>query len=260
MKLHNPHQLSILVEAQATYYPNQISIFIPKQPFLRQPTAAPKTSTGYSDDLYTNNQETDLERSIRRTKKRITDYTLCNPFELFVTFTFKNNRQDIDEKRRQMANWLRNQRKRNGKFDYLIVPEFHKDGQSLHFHALFNSYCGTITKAINPKTDKQVIQGGKPVYTLPEYTLGFNNAKNIIATPEDQHKVARYIKKYIVKDMPMFNNRQRYWVSKGLKLPIVEDNPAKWYLHAKPDWEIDTDNGRILKFNIGSHSMLGVDP
>lgn len=262
MQLHNPHQPSIAIEAQATYYPHMVSVYIPKNPFYKLPETDSngKASGFYSDEdhEFISSSETNQERSIRRTQKRISDYVLCNLFELFVTFTFGEDRQNIDKKRQQMSDWLRNQRKRNGKFDYLIIPELHKDGESLHFHALFYGYLGLIEKAINPKTGELITQNKRPVYVLPEYTLGFTNAKAISSSAADQTRVACYIKKYITKDMPTFKNRQRYWASKNLRLPKIEYNPEKWYEVVKPDWEMETENGRILRFNAGSHPLIDI--
>lgn len=104
MKLHNNPQPSIAVEAQATYYSNMISVYIPKSPFYRKPSSDPtEQNSGRWLDEETTEGEADSERSLRRTKKKIGDYILCNSFELFVTFTFAKNRQDINQKRRQMS-------------------------------------------------------------------------------------------------------------------------------------------------------------
>lgn len=258
-ELNNPFQIPIMIEAQATYYPHMVSVFIPNTPLFRRPEIDPKAIRGtlvkLEDDAEATPSEPPQERSIRRTKKRISDYALCNSFSMFVTFTFANDRQNIDAKRQQMKNWLKNQRNRNGKFQYLLVPEFHKDKSSLHFHALFNNYPGKLERALNPNTNKPVIQKGKLIYVLPEYTLGFNNVKLIGQDYEDNSRVAAYIQKYIVKDMPVFKGRQRYWSSKGLALPRIEDNPQKWYELVKPDWQTRTPNGKILRFYHGTHPL-----
>lgn len=255
MSYNQNYQSSSTIFAIATYYPNKIRVFVPTMPFSREnkETDSATLDDFTSDELKDN---ANLERSLRRTKKSISDYVLCNPFELFITFTFAKNRQDVNEKRSQMANWLKNQRKRNGKFDYLIVPEFHKDKQSLHFHALFYGYCGKISQAINPKTNKPIVQKGQKIYTLPEYTLGFSNAKQIIQTEDSASRVAYYIKKYITKDMPTFFNKQRYWVSKGLKLPKVQYNPEAWFDYFKPSWELENEFGRLMDFNIGENPII----
>lgn len=256
MSSHNFNQSTRLVFARATFYPNKIRVFIPNVPFEVDSESDAVSRCPKSMDTANTTTDEDLERSIRRSKKRISDYVLCNPFELFVTFTFAKNRQDINEKRQQMSNWLKNQRKRNGKFDYLIVPELHHDQQSLHFHALFNGYCGKIQPAINPKNNKVVMQNEQIIYTLSEYTLGFNNAKRIAAIAESRVRIAQYIKKYITKDMPTFYNRQRYWASKDLKLPKIQNNPEPWYLCFVANWETENEFGKILEFNIGENPII----
>lgn len=247
---------SSTIFAKVTYYPHKVRVFIPTIPFSRSKDSSSSITIDDLNDDCENKNELNLERSLRRTKKRISDYILCNRFELFVTFTFAENRQDVNEKRRQMSDWLKNQRNRNGKFDYLIVPEFHKDKQSLHFHALFYGYCGSIAKSINLNTGKIVTQKGQPVYTLPEYTLGFSNAKRIILSDDSSSRLSHYVKKYITKDMPIFFNKQRYWASKGLKLPKIQYNPEPWFTCFKPDWEMENDFGRIMEFNIGNNPII----
>lgn len=256
MPSHNNYTKSSLVFARAIYYKTKVRVYIPNIPFqlngFEVNSSCRHSLTGPSSEANNDN----IERSLRRTRKKLSDYILCNTFELFITFTFATNRQDIEEKRRQMSNWLRNQRKCNGKFDYIIVPELHKDKQSLHFHALFNGYCGSIKQAINPKTELPLFNHGQPVYVLPEYTLGFNNAKRIVSDNDSQERVASYVRKYITKDTPLFYGKQRYWASKDLKLPIIQNNPEKWYLAYKPDWEIENEFGRILEFKVGNCPII----
>ena len=258
-KLHNPNQIPILVYAQATYYPDMVSIYIPKQPIVKHGSGyeEPVRASKYrlEDDLDALSDETNSERSVRRTKKIIRDYVLCNCFDMFATFTFKSDRQDIEKTRQKMMDWLKNQRNRNGRFRYLLIPEFHKDGQSLHFHALFGDYPGKIKKSINKETGKLIIVKGQQVYELTGYTLGFNNVKLIPNNSEDFSRVSSYIQKYITKDMPNFHGKQRYWASKGLLLPNVEDNPEKWYERVTPDWSKEFENGTLLRFNLNSHPL-----
>lgn len=258
-KLNNPFQQALLIEAQATYYPHMVSVYLPKQPILRRPTADPKRLRGavpkLEDDAEASTKETHYERSTRRTKKRISDYALCNAFDMFVTFTFRDDRTNNERTRQQMRDWLKNQRNRNGKFQYLLVPEFHKDGEALHFHALFNAYPGKLTRATHQATNRPILQKGKQIYTLNSYTLGFNNVKLLGQYDEDRSRVAAYIQKYITKDMPVFHGKQRYWASKGLLLPRVEDNPQEWYQYIEPDWQTETANGTILRFNHGTHPL-----
>ncbi len=153
--------------------------------------------------------------SIRRSKKELADLTLCNDFDLFVTFTFATHRQNITKCKTRMSKWLKNQKDLHGKFNYLIVPEFHKDGKSLHFHALINKFPGKLNFS-------GIVQNHSRVYNLPSYRIGFTNATHI----KDKSKLSNYIRKYITKDMPKFDGKKRYWCSTGLIRPIVTPNPT----------------------------------
>lgn len=239
-------EASYQVNAVATYYPDFTKVYVPNTPYhkLRPGLEAvnkKESSSGMPTD--------DSKRSLRRTKKTVRDYVLSNRFELFATFTFKDNRQDPDGCKMRMQNWLKNQNKRKGKFNYLIVPEFHKDKVSLHFHSLISGYNGKIEPAINPMTNKPIKQHGDQIYVFPSYTLGFNNVKVIEYSSDSQLKLARYISKYITKDMPLFANKNRYWTSHGLKLPRTEDNPADWYKIIMPERTFEIEHGKFLYFN-----------
>jgi len=170
-----------------------------------------KTSLALDDNLH---------RSLRRTKTTITDIVICNEFDLFVTFTFAKDRQNINRLKKQMSTWLKNQKRIVGSFSYLIVPEFHADRQSIHFHALFKDYQGKLTDSGHKINNRRS-------YNIPSYRLGFSSAVKI----DNIEKVGNYVQKYITKDMPNFNGKKRYWLSTGLKRPItlinseVIDNP-----------------------------------
>ena len=242
------------IKAIATYYPNHIKVYIPKSEFSilkkgLEMVGKNRTSTSSNE----NNDETNLERSLRRTRKAIKDYALCNDFELFATFTFANDRQNIERSKRKMANWLKNQSKRKGKFRYLVVPEFHKDGKSLHFHALLANYSGELKESRNAN-GRLIKKYGKQIFEIPSYTLGFNNIQKL--NKNDRMKTAFYITKYISKDMPIFSGRNRYWVSKNLKKPVREYNPDTWYKHIKPNRKYEIDFGVIAEYDRGSHPLI----
>lgn len=273
-KINNPYQESLLIEAQATYYPNMVQIFIPKQPIVRTIGNGKTNRSSFPADegleyvelskkfdeitrtlIMDPDTESYLERSLRRSKKRIGDYILCNDFDMFATFTINSDRQNNERSKKKVLGWLKNQRARNGKFRYLVVPEFHRDKVSLHFHALLGNYPGGIERAINPKTNKPLMQKGKATFRISGYTLGYTNVKLIGTKQEDKTRLSAYLKKYITKDMPVFEGKQRYWVSKGLALPSVEDNPEHWYKHVVPDWQCETPNGTLLRFDLNKNLL-----
>lgn len=243
------------VRARATYYADFIRVYVPKTPYEKLSPNLEPQSTVSSQAIVTEytektSNETDKERSIRRTKRAVKDYVLMNPFDMFATFTFRSDRYDIDKIKSKMANWLKSQQKRNGQFSYLIVPEFHKDG-ALHFHALVNGYTGKVNRSYGSNTGQPLKENGRDVYELPGYKLGFNSVIYIDDNPESRGKVGSYLLKYITKDMPVIFGQNRYWVSKGLKKPKSEDNPEKWYEQVKPDRTFINEYGVFMEFKKG---------
>lgn len=252
-----------LVNAKATYYLKFVRVFIPNKPYeklkpgLELRKAVYGNITPKEPDEKNVPNENDIERSIRRTRKSIKDYTFRNEFDHLATFTFKEDRQDVSKCKSKMSNWLKNQQKRSGKFDYLIVPEFHKDSESIHFHALIKGFKGRIKQSISSKTGKPLKQKGRNVYEYPGYTLGFTNVKIIDNKEDTDTKVAFYIQKYITKDMPLIFGKNRYWASRGLIIPAKENNPEKWYEMIKPDREYPPNEyGRVIEFDIGKHPLI----
>ena len=246
-------EASYKVHAKETHYLDLITVYVPNVPYdkllpgmeLSSKSKSLRTKKGSGES-----SEEDFERFARRSIKKIRDYALSNRFELFVTFTLKLDRQDINKCKAKMMNWLKNQQKRNGKFGYLVVPEFHpSDGVSIHFHGLIKGYRGKLKEAINPKTGKPLIQNGRQVYNLPGYRSGFTNVKKVDDTPEGRGKTAHYLYKYITKDMPRLFGQNRYLVSDGLAKPRVIENPTDWYLHQPPDRTYTNDYGRFYFFH-----------
>jgi hypothetical protein len=153
-------------------------------------------------------------KSLTRAKTKLTDLILCNEFDLFCTFTFNSNRQDINTCKKTMSKWLNNQQTQYGNFNYLIVPEYHHDNISIHFHALFGGYKGQLIKSSSKHKNKNI-------YNIKSYKKGFTTAEKI----NSLEKTAHYVAKYITKEMPQFNAKKRYWHSNNLKKPVVAINP-----------------------------------
>ena len=239
-----------LVYAQASYYKNFVRVYIPNEAFkkLHDNVEGGEILEPFysSDNIY----ETNKERSLRRTRKSIKDIVFCNDFELFATFTFKDDRQNIDKCKTKITNWLRNEIKRKGKFEYLVVSEFHKDGESIHFHALIKGYTGEVKRSFN--NGKPITKKGRDVYEFPSYTSGFTNVQKIDLNLDSQTSLAYYIQKYLTKDNPILFGKNRYRASQGIKKPKIEDNPEPWYKTVKPDRNFKTDHGTFLEFDKGN--------
>lgn len=183
-------------------------------------------------------KEVSLQRSVRRTRSTIKDVILSNEFDLWCTFTFDQaivDRYDIARCKQKMSTWLFNQRKHSPDMKYLIVPEFHKkckecvdtkqkqcphnDAQTaLHYHALISGYNGKLTLTRLKTSRKQ------PILKFSGYRSGRSQAVKITQTEEDYKKVANYLQKYITKDMPLLDNKRRYWRSNNLNMPITTIN------------------------------------
>lgn len=168
----------------------------------------------------------DLEdnRAERRAKSQIRDIIQCNRWEMWCTFTFNNrvvDRYDPVACKQALQRWISRIRRKYGKFQYLIVPEFHKDQQALHFHALFNAYNGKLS-------DSGKKRNGKTIWRIDDYSLGFADCVVISPTPQDIERVGNYMTKYITKDMPHFEHKKRFWVSRNLLRPLRTINDFRF--------------------------------
>jgi len=246
-----------LVYAKATYYPDFVRVFIPNQPYIRQVEGYEQELklTSLSTHVDAESYESNEERSLRRTRKAIKDYSLCNDFDIFATFTIAKDRYNDARSIRRVKTWFKNQRTRNGKFRYIIVAERHKDS-ALHFHALIGEYKGRFTYAVSPNTGKYISdKHGDFVRNFDEYKLGINSAK-IISTSESKTKTAYYLQKYINKDMVIIFGKNRYWASKGLAKPPTEENPEGFYKVVEADRHWMIDHGTILEFDRNKHPLI----
>ncbi len=212
MKPYSQPQIYTDIYSYAKIYPQLTRLFIYDTPLTVRTTGFEERDRKLKGPI-NKNPSSPIE-SMRRTKTTIADLTLCNQFDLFATFTFSKDRQNVELLKKRMSTWLKNQKKIHGKFQYLIVPEYHKDGKSIHFHALLKNYNGNLIKA---KTKHK----NRNVYNITSYNSGFSTAKKI----DNHNKVSSYIRKYITKEMPKFEGKKRYWLSTGLIRPYKIPNP-----------------------------------
>lgn len=141
-----------------------------------------------------------LLRSSRRAKVSAFDLIECNPdLDTFATMTISPqaaNRESWEDCYGLMRVWLSNRVQRRG-LKYVCVPEYHKDGKSIHFHALFNSEALRMERARNP-SGRLIYQKKRPVFNLTDVDFGFTTA--IPVTGENSRdKVSKYIFKYMGK-------------------------------------------------------------
>lgn len=115
--------------------------------------------------------------------------------------------------------WCDNQVRRKG-LAYVLVAELHKDG-AIHFHGFFNDALpvvdsGTMVppgggKPKRPRSAAQraawAAQGGRTVYNLPSWSLGFTTALELYG---DRHAAVGYVCKYITKAQAKVGGRWYY--------------------------------------------------
>lgn len=156
-------------------------------------------------------------RTIRRTKQNLYKLARANEWELFVTFTFADEkyRNDFDGMKKYFTKKIDNVKQKNKlKFKYLLIPEQDKNG-NWHFHGLFKDIQGLkLERAINPHTGQYILSNGLRVYNIVSFnSVGFNTATYV----QNNAKVVRYILKYITKDMELnYPGKRKYLSSKGL--------------------------------------------
>lgn len=132
----------------------------------------------------------DMERSMRRARAKLRRLALANGFEYFVTLTLdpaKIDRYDGAAVTKALGRWCDNMVRRHG-LRYILVPERHKDG-AFHFHG-FMAGSGLVAQASGVEWD------GRPVYNLPQWSLGFTTAQKLYG---DYHAAVGYCCKYIGK-------------------------------------------------------------
>lgn len=133
------------------------------------------------------------ERGFNRAKRRVFELIAANPdLNMFCTFTVQFGRDDYDAIIKRLGQWLDNRVRRKG-LRYVLVPEYHDDEQSIHFHGVFNESALALENS-----GKR--HGRKVVYNLPEWALGFATAVRIGAKNTEQVQCARHIADYMLKN------------------------------------------------------------
>ena len=170
-------------------------------------------------------------RAVRRAQKQMQDYILCNDFTHFVTFTLdgaKIDRTNWADIVRPLNKWLGNRVARKG-LKYILVAEYHKKSNGIHFHGLVNDTLefvdsGTVSvqgvkKPVKVATYNRKYKGSPchTVYNVADWEYGFTTAIRLYG---DRMAVARYVGKYLEKDFAKIGGRY-YMHSHNLDVPKV---------------------------------------
>lgn len=201
----------------------------------------PKPGRVRIDRDKTEPQAEDLERSMRRAKGALRRLALANDFRYFVTLTLDPSKVDSHDGAavvKKLNAWCSNAVQRHG-LKYILVPERHKKG-GIHFHGFFNAALpavdsGTIRvpwakKPRKPRGSNErsewLAAGGRVVYNLPGWTLGFTTAMELYG---DYPAAVAYVCKYIGKDGTKPAGRWYYSGGElcGPTVEYVEISPAE---------------------------------
>lgn len=185
------NQSEIYTNSKVEYFPSFTRFTVADVPVFREPGWEPDRPTHslHKPQCRDNPPE---GRSISRAKKKIFDIAALNDFQYFVTLTLdaqRIDRQSAEDVSHKLKIFLGNKVKRCS-LSYILVPEYHKDGCSIHLHGLVS---GNLRLTDSGHKDKH----GRIVYNWDDWTYGFSTCVKLDGDPE---AVARYITKYVTKD------------------------------------------------------------
>jgi hypothetical protein len=169
-----------------------------------------------------------LKNNIRRSIRTVEELAACNPWEWWITLTLdeaKQNRYDIDEYKKSLAQWLRDQRKKKVQnLRYLLIPEQHKDG-AWHMHGFITGLLADDLRkdwqsefATLPKYIRESLAAGNELYWWPEYLKRFGYCT--IEPIRSQAACASYCTKYMKKAIDgnmIQSGKSLYLASQGLQ-------------------------------------------
>jgi hypothetical protein len=172
------------------------------------------------------NIQRDREKAAYRAARKVRQFCIEIRADRLLTLTSRNLLNDYDE---LIATWKRFMRileTAGEKFDYIAIPELHKNGEHYHVHAAINDFI----RADLLRRCWQIALGGKGDERGAD-ALGNVDIKQGKRGYQDPNKravaIARYISKYITKSYLEHHqfNRKRYWVPRTIKLP---ESTAEW--------------------------------
>lgn len=170
------------------------------------------------------------DNNISRAKNRVFELALCNPWNIFLTFTLdpkKYNRNDLGKFRRDLSQFVRDYNKKYGlAIKYLLIPEEHKKG-GWHMHGFLMGLPDehlrlfTLSEKL-PKYIREKLKNGQAVYEWESYRKKFGFCD--LEVVKDQFAASAYVTKYITKDLDRTvteSGAHLYYCSQGLARSVV---------------------------------------
>lgn len=169
-----------------------------------------------------------IERSQRRAKTAVRlTVTELAPTAL-VTFTTRET-LTLDELLWCWGHFTRSLRRAAFDFEYVAVPERHPTNPDhLHLHVAYRGRTPfnvlrrlwhVALEALRGRVVRCILRGKESPGNIDVQSIKSRDSLRRI------RKIARYVSKYITKDLIAEFNRRRYWPSKGINLP---DAQAFW--------------------------------
>ena len=162
-----------------------------------------------------------LPESLRRSRRKLAEYVICNDFELFLTVTGdggKVNRYDLDWVSRKLTRWLRDYRtKHELDLKYIVIPERHAD-DAWHAHILLS---GLPKEHLTPLADScpgDANAIGSEPHCWDACADKFGGA--MVFGVFDAERLAGYLTKYWYDENEKRNDalgKRLYYPSHGLK-------------------------------------------
>lgn len=218
------------------------------------------------------------QNNIRRAARTIETLAMDNPWTWWATLTIdphKRQRDDLDAIKRQLGQWLRDQRKRlGGTLAYLIVPEIHPTSGAWHMHGLLH---GLIVDDLRadwteawPALPRYIIDRlpapgeATQLYWWPEWARSWGYC--VLERVRSARAVAHYMAKYMLANLGddrVGTGKALYLASQGLSrgrqvslsdIPdsYVVDSGYTWYSGAVywlDDITRSTGGGRITDYS-----------
>lgn len=168
----------------------------------------------------------DREKAAYRAARKVRQFCIEIRADRLLTLTSRGLLKDYDELIAIWKRFMRVVETSAEKFDYIAIPELHKNGEHYHIHAAINGFI----RADLLRRCWQIALGGKGD-ERGEKALGNVDIKQGRRGYQEPTKravcIARYISKYITKSYLEHHqfNRKRYWVPRTIKLP---ESSAEW--------------------------------
>ena len=231
-------------------------VYINSAPNTKKRTEAKKTNN--TRGAVCGESEKRFSQSMSRTRSKIFELAMCNEFNFFCTFTqdkTKRDRFNLTEFRKDFAQFVRNEnRGRENKIKYLLIPEQHKDG-AWHMHGLLRGLTDKDLREFSldeniPQKIKKSIKNGEKIYNWDRYSRKFGY---FTCTPiRDKNACSRYVTKYITKDLKksaLERGDHLYFASQGLKgreviLSKCIDKPPF------DEWDFENKYVKIKEFTV----------